>query len=141
MKTRGRKEWSAQAIEKLKKMRADGISNGFIADELGKSRSAVAGMIRRLKLPLAPGVRNNFNPHSHAVRRTRAAIKRAIPLLKLEVFHCRAVIQLKGRDGLATFCGHQKMPGSAWCPAHHKLYTEPERYPLNGQAGKHYQRF
>ena len=147
-KPRNRDEWSPQAIETLREMRADGKTSTAIGQVLGISRSAVAGKIRRLNLPLSPNVRPSFNPESHEAlkqRRIEKAAqtlsdnpKRAVPLVKLKKHHCRAVVDLKGKNGLATFCGRKKKTGTAWCEAHHAIYIEPERHPLHGQASKRF---
>jgi hypothetical protein len=147
-KKRRRDEWSVQALETLREMRAAGKSCDAIAMALNISRSAVSGKISRLGLPLAPHVRANFNPESHEEKKKKLlarAVKvlteeerRAVPLLKLKDFHCRAVIDLEGKRGLATYCGRRKKKGTAWCPEHYAMYVEPERYPLHGQASKRF---
>jgi hypothetical protein len=136
-KKRRRDEWSVQALETLREMRAAGKSCGAIAMALNISRSAISGKISRLGLPLAPHVRPNFNPESHEEKKKKL-LARAVPLLKLKDFHCRAVIDLKGKRGLATYCGRRKKKGTAWCPEHYAMYVEPERYPLHGQASKRF---
>jgi hypothetical protein len=39
-----------------------------------------------------------------------------IPLVDLEKHHCREVVSPDG--AIAAFCGHDKKPGSSYCPFH-----------------------
>lgn len=44
-------EWSAQKVEKLTALWADGLTASMIAERLGFSRNAIIGKIHRLRLP------------------------------------------------------------------------------------------
>lgn len=141
----GRSKWSPQALEMLTKRRSEGASADMIAAELGVSRSAVAAKIKRLNLPLAEGVRPNFNEHSvrSRTKKSQSPIPRvveevlpkreSIPLKLLMNWHCRSV-EGQGTDGLAVFCGAPQQVNSSWCPEHHRLFTDPERMKRHGEA-------
>jgi hypothetical protein len=45
-------------------------------------------------------------------------ISRNIPFMELENMHCREVTG-RGADGLATYCGHQRLEGYSYC-VHHR---------------------
>jgi GcrA cell cycle regulator len=49
--------WNADQDEQLRRLRAAGLSNQRIADEMGESRNAVIGRVFRLKLTLPAGER------------------------------------------------------------------------------------
>ena len=61
--------WTADRVEQLNRLRADGLSGSQIAVEMGCSRNAVVGMIYRLKLPLP--VCKQAAPHSPSEPRAR----------------------------------------------------------------------
>ncbi len=60
------------------------------------------------------------------------------PTLALEPYHCRAPVNAEGEP--YTFCGHNKLPGSSYCPYHAERfeYASPRRpaghFKLYGQA-------
>jgi hypothetical protein len=47
-----------------------------------------------------------------------------VPFLEAKSFHCRAVLDQRGEDGLAMFCGARKLKGSPWCLKHHRLFVQ-----------------
>ena len=49
-----------------------------------------------------------------------AAISRNIPFMKLDSIHCREVTG-SGKDGLATYCGHQCAEGYSYCLHHRNI--------------------
>lgn len=51
-----------------------------------------------------------------------SAAGKPVPFLEVKRFHCRAVLDERGEDGLALFCGARKRKGSSWCPKHHRLF-------------------
>lgn len=159
--------WPLQAIEMLKKMRAEGATSTEMSDALDRTRGQVTGMIHRLKLPRAEGVEPSFNSKRHKERwdkvptspRSRRAPRKPtaprpkppppvvltaptnkpVPFLKLRDFHCRAIVE--GERASALFCGARKKPGTAWCPFHHHRFTDPERTERHGKASARDQRF
>jgi len=102
------------------------------------TRSAVSGRMDRLGLKTQPsGSPKGF--FAHRVKRkarppapvplrrpmraaTPQTAARRVPLVRLENHHCRAIVEERGADGLAVFCGAEKLDGSSYCYAHHEAY-------------------
>ncbi|KYK44745.1 hypothetical protein A1D31_36145 [Bradyrhizobium liaoningense] len=100
-----------------------------------RTRSAVSGKIARLKLKRPEGL----SPMTKATTKqspvvalapkpcklvpVEAASANPVPFLQAKSFHCRAVLDERGEDGLAMFCGARKRLGSSWCPKHHRLFV------------------
>ncbi|WLA75068.1 GcrA family cell cycle regulator [Bradyrhizobium diazoefficiens] len=122
-------------------MVASGASSSLIADALHRSRSSVCGKIARLRIkrpegqqPMAKGTTKQ-SPKAEvpivvaAPKPTRklapveAVNGKPVPFLQAKSLHCRAVLDERGEDGLARFCGAKKKPGSSWCPKHHRLFV------------------
>lgn len=61
--------WTRAEIDKVHAMRYSGLSMSQIADELGKSRNAIAGVFRReraRKSKPKPAAKKRVNAHLHA---------------------------------------------------------------------------
>jgi hypothetical protein len=114
------------------------IPSSLIAEALHKTRSAICGKLSRMKLRRIdmadikismPGART---PVRSEPLRDRAPVKAAcakpVPFLEVRSFHCRAVLDERGADGLALFCGARRVKGSSWCAEHRCLYLT-ERKP------------
>lgn len=54
-----------------------------------------------------------------------------VPLVELQQHHCRA-ISGRGADGLATFCGADKVHGS-YCAAHARMFYAPTKHVTRAQ--------
>lgn len=50
-----------------------------------------------------------------------------VPFLKRRARHCACVLDERGRDGLALFCGAKTMFGKSWCPEHYARFIDLER--------------
>lgn len=141
--------WTTERIDRLKELWAKGFSYGHIANEFGLTRNAVGGKLDRLGL----SGRERQRPLTRAERTERRKIARAfardkcrmalpllrsksqpepkpietpplnIGLIKLKHHHCRYVTG-KGKDGLATFCGHEIFKYST-CVQHHRITRQP----------------
>ncbi|MGX1151415.1 GcrA family cell cycle regulator [Bradyrhizobium ottawaense] len=133
--------WDDAAEQTLRRWVAEGASSSVIAYEMHRTRSSVCGKISRLKLkrpedqsPMTKATRKQ-PPKSEgpvAVLAPKPARKIApveavngkpVPFLEAKSFHCRAVLDERGEDGLAMFCGARKRLGSSWCPKHHRLFV------------------
>lgn len=146
--TFGADGWPPQAIEILMKMRAAGETLKFIADELGITRSAVAGKVRRLGLmPSKPEPNKRQKKNSPKPRPERkpptppepappiidaSAPVLPVPFNRLKHWHCRAIIGERGNGELAMFCGRPvttRVTGlpSSWCADHYEIYMDLER--------------
>ena len=146
--------WTTERVEKLKELWAKGYSYGHIANVFGLTRNAVGGKIDRLglggrdrRIPLTASERNARRNAARAFKRGGACIKNGhmeipiwrpskplpiqkpveapplnIGLMKLKSHQCRYVT---GKDGLATYCGHDVLDRS-FCAQHYRLcYTKP----------------
>ncbi|MCP3471365.1 GcrA family cell cycle regulator [Bradyrhizobium sp. CCGUVB1N3] len=112
----------------LRAMWMQGSSAALIADALRTSRNSVIGKVHRLGLsrtqrtPKAAKqpARSNVVP---APRKSKPRPGEPVPFLQAKWFHCRAVLDLRGKDGLALFCGQKKAIGSPWCAKHRRAFT------------------
>lgn len=113
----------------------------MIADAMHRTRSSVCGKISRLKLKRPEGqspmtkATTKRPPKAEAVAvlapkpaarklaPVEAVTGKPVPFLHVKSFHCRAVLDERGEDGLAMFCGTRKLSGSSWCPKHHRLFV------------------
>ncbi|WP_063685591.1 GcrA family cell cycle regulator [Bradyrhizobium stylosanthis] len=106
----------------LRVMWMEGSSAALIADALRTSRNSVIGKVHRL------GLSRTQRKPKVAKRPTRSRIAQPrpgepVPFLKVKWFHCRAVLDQRGKDGLAVFCGQAKTIGSPWCVKHRRAFT------------------
>ena len=134
--------WNEMDISTLRLMWVAGCSAAVIATALHRTRSAVCGKINRLKLnsadrtgsiiakepkqKKAPSVAPKASPMQHEPITKFSPVESAakpVPFLEVKSFHCRAVLDQRGEDGLAMFCGAKKLKGSSWCPKHHRLFV------------------
>jgi hypothetical protein len=147
--------WTVERIEILRDLRAKGEPFQLIGEQLGTTRSAVAGKVSRLGLPppkvhRAPAVpKRKSRPRKARVvpdRKPRVVIikpqvteppRAPIGFMELRERHCRAIVAYDA-FGFAMFCGHPKT-GKSWCARHHRLYTQPEGFKRNGKASPHHQ--
>jgi GcrA cell cycle regulator len=130
--------WTAIAEQTLRLMWGKGASAAMIAAALHMTRGAVCGKLHRLKLnrPIVV-VRKNMNhvpkpPRSKNIITAPLALAtlppveasagKPVPFLKAKSFHCRAVLDERGDDGLVMFCGGRKVHGS-WCAKHYRRFV------------------
>lgn len=74
-------EWTAEAIERLKALWAEGLSTAEIGRRMGISKNAVVGKAHRLNLPARPSpIRQDAAARAAAVARPRPA---AAPIQRL----------------------------------------------------------
>jgi hypothetical protein len=138
--------WTDKADARLTACVAEGMSRSQAAaainEQFGTSytRSAVSGRMDRLglkaKLSGLPKKKQPWGFHSNRIPQRRPADLRKlapapkpraiavdpVPLVKLKDCHCRAVVEERGDDGLAVFCGAERVDGSSYCAAHHGEY-------------------
>lgn len=105
--------WTPALVERLNAMHANGDSFGVIGEELGISRSMVAGKCRRLGLRFAATARRRSLAPSAKAPRTPHCVKRrvveppvislALSLGELRRGQCKYPT---GDRGNFTFCGH-----------------------------------
>jgi hypothetical protein len=132
--------WTAAEDAELRRLVADKLSARLIESHLGRTRSAVIGRCRRLRLKL----HNRPNGISTlAVRRAAAPKPPPIPLpppqpqppeagkrvsiSDLANRHCRYIGERPELLTLDTpvYCGMPTKVGSSWCPWHRKQVLRP----------------
>jgi hypothetical protein len=115
----------------LRTMWKQGATAASIADVLHTSRNSIIGKVHRLGLNRDGGQQacaSKPKAKSNIVRLRRARKKAVVvqggpvPFLKLRWFHCRAVLDQRGKDGLAMFCGEKKVDGTPWCATHRSRF-------------------
>jgi hypothetical protein len=108
----------------LRTMWKQGASSAVIAGALHTSRNSIIGKVHRL------GLKRDGKPlstkSSVVPLRKKPKVARPggpVPFLKVKRFHCRAVLDQRGEDGLAMFCGCEKVVGTPWCAKHRRAFT------------------
>lgn len=120
-----------ESEEVLRAMWMEGSSAALIADALRTSRNSVIGKVHRLGLSRTqrkPKVakqptRSNVVPLRRKTAKPMRRPGEPVPFLQAKWFHCRAVLDQRGKDGLVLFCGETKAFGSPWCAKHRRAYT------------------
>ncbi len=115
----------------LRAMWMEGSSAALIADALRTSRNSVIGKVHRLGLSRTqrkPKVakqptRSSVVPLRRKQAKPTPRPGEPVPFLKAKWFHCRAVLDQRGKDGLALFCGQTTTIGSPWCAKHRRAFT------------------
>jgi len=134
--------WNEKAEEMLRQMWEDHVPSSLIAEALRMTRNAVCGKLARMRLhrngmrnlgyshathrvsPLIGGPRvKKSKPAARPIAPALEVISDPVPILEAKSFHCRAVLDQRGEDGFALFCGAPKLEGSSWCAAHHRRFT------------------
>lgn len=139
--------WTFEHDETAKKMWAKGYTAAQIGAQLGRTRNSVIGRLHRLKVPkrdneLMDKRARRYPDQSKLEKRMRVAFQRMrfaskptrqivfalhphnnphreknVGLLAAEFGQCREIVNDRGDDGLAVFCGEQTATGS-FCPYH-----------------------
>ena len=151
--------WTLARIETLKTLWAAGSSAALISVEMGVSRSAVLGKVKRLGLPDRALVqRKKYCRKSAAPKKAgktkfalsfNNAIVTKIPVAEFE--ERRAAVEPLHLDllqltastcrfpyghGPFTFCGCDIQPDKPYCPAHVELTTDRTQRQRDGQRKK-----
>jgi hypothetical protein len=93
------------------------------------SRNSVIGRATRLGMHIASGsvMRTVESSPRRVTLRTAPPVfppnVDPVPLLQLRSCHCRAVLDERGEDGLALFCGADRLAGSSHCGFHHARFV------------------
>jgi hypothetical protein len=138
-------DWTADAIARLHELVAEKLTAAQIADRLGPgvlTRNAVIGKTHRekIKLQTPPNVTGRHKAAEPEPRRVAdapiAAFRvlapvrhdRGVPYLQLEHWHCKALLDQRGRDGLSLCCGRRRCEDATggltpYCAEHLRLYT------------------
>ena len=138
MSGRDGSDWTDERIAELTKLWSEGLSGGNISRQMGVSRCAIMGKVRRLNLVPhndTPGwVRQPPTPHrsrSLAVTPRAAPMPQPAPLelppsdpvklVETTSRHCR--FPLWNENGWPDFpvCGRDKAEGSVYCAAHRRV--------------------
>lgn len=130
--------WHEDHAELVQRLAAENLTSQVIADALlsafGKActASAVIGLCFRRGWKLNETKQSRTRKGRNAARPKQEREKRpaarrggpTIPLLKLEEWHCRTVVIMKGEDRLAEYCGRRKAPGRSYCAACQSRYID-----------------
>ena len=140
-------DWTDDATARLHELVEQKLTAQQIADQLGPgllTRNAVIGKSHREKIKLAtpPGgvVGQGRPPAAETPRRpidapisafrVRAPVRhdRGVPYLQAERWHCKALLEARGRDGLPLCCGRERCRDAngsqtPYCAEHLQLYT------------------
>ena len=128
----GPSKWTPERIEIVKTRTAQGYSARLIAEELGFTKNSVMskqdqlGLIRS-KIPLVAHARKapTFKPKGPPLPPpVDQFVALKIPFMQLKEFHCQWILDERGDDGLATFCGHPKFGCSSWCSHHFRKVSQ-----------------
>lgn len=130
--------WSKEDTATLKTMWTEKHPARAIADALGKSRNAIIGKARRLKLEARRSVRprgsykavqkltaaTNLRPFLSRPALTQPSPTEGVSILDARHDQCKAVIGTSdGPHGLAVMCGKPTVWGTSWCEYHLAKHT------------------
>jgi hypothetical protein len=143
--------FSAEDIETITRMWLAGAPASEIGTVLGKSRKSVSGKVRRLKLvrTVKPTVTSSPNFGDMATNLAEGRVRppqsftlsaqpltpTAVPFLESTRTHCRCVLDERGADGFALFCGAPRQAGSSYCPDHHSQFHQTMKEYIYGKTG------
>lgn len=138
-------DWTADVIARLQQLVEQGLTAHQIAEQLGPgvlTRNAVIGKAHREKLKLQTPPHGALDPERKARERSRspdapimafpvravARDDRGVPYLQLERWHCKALLEQRGKDGLPLCCGRQRCRDAngsraPYCAEHLAAYT------------------
>ncbi len=127
--------WTAEKETRVREMYAEGCSNTHIANELGMTRNAVAGKKARLGLTKRGTRQSRYRIKSRGMSEYDVVRKikfkkivlltstdqtkpRKIGFMKRKDNQCAWVLDEKGKDGLALYCGHKTHDDESYCFSH-----------------------
>jgi GcrA cell cycle regulator len=132
----GGHRWTDERLALLRRLASEGMSGQQIADKLGITRNAVAGMAWRLNIerPKKPKIKK-AKPPKPAINLQFAA-KESVDGSNKITFRCYTILELspgecrwpvgETADGLHTFCANRKDPAVSYCDYHAKIaYVKP----------------
>ena len=148
----GKFDWTADAIARLQELVEQKLTAQEIADQLGPgllTRNAVIGKTHRLKIKLQTPPNGQVGRKHRASERSwqpvdtpisafpvRAPVRhdRGVPYLQLERWHCKALLDARGRDGLPLCCGRERCKDvngiqTPYCAEHLEKYTTRSYVP------------
>jgi hypothetical protein len=141
--------WTDEIVETCKSLRLNSnLSAQAIAEHIGNgmTRNMVIGKLSRLGIMRKPepqtGAKTERSkprtPNKTVTIRPRAGIAPPMPIPEVPVIagkpvhildvqrhHCRCVLDERGADGLALYCGAPKVVGSSYCEDHTALFLAP----------------
>jgi hypothetical protein len=137
-------DWNGDAIARLHELVGQRLTAAEIAERLGGglTRNAVIGKTHREKIRLQTPPRAAAEPKPRSADapitpfRVLAPVRhdRGVPYLQLERWHCKALLDQRGRDGLPLCCGRRRCRDAhdiqtPYCAEHFIQYTAPARAP------------
>jgi GcrA cell cycle regulator len=133
------KPWTEEQIERVRELRAEGVSFKIISEKFGCSRSAIAGLCHRcaIKSTTKTVVRKpNYKPQKGvvALRKTKPIVKRVVlpPAertvarnpAELAHYHCRWPVG-DPKDKTFYYCSEERVTGRPYCAEHINLAYIP----------------
>ena len=119
-------DWNQELLDKLKELRAQGLTNAQIGARLGKSKSAIQRKCYRLgwidqKRSLKAKAEVKRQRLAKADKPPAPDSDGTVTLLDLQPDQCRYPY---GDAGAFRFCGQPRRDGSSYCAKHHAIcYT------------------
>ena len=138
-------DWTPEAISTLTELwNCNAMSASAIARTMGATRNAIIGKAHRLQLVSREGkpTVNITKPRSRQrvirIKMTNIENQQPIPdepevqpvpveYHALQYFHCRAIVDGVGSDGLVLSCGRRKINGSSYCEMHTRISSKDGR--------------
>jgi hypothetical protein len=130
-------DWSPDAIRVLTELwNCNTMSASEIAIIMGITRNSVIGKAHRLQLVNKDGRKAvAYKPKIKPKRKKRMRSPQPpqplpepelapapVEYLDLKHWHCRAIVDGIGSDGLVLSCGRRKLDGSSYCGMHTRKY-------------------
>jgi hypothetical protein len=149
---KGKFDWTADAIARLHQLVEQKLTAAEIAAQLGPgvlTRNAVIGKTHREKIKLQTPPNGVVGREHRARERSRPVVDtpisafrrlapvrhdRGVPYLQLERWHCKALLDGRGRDGLPLCCGRLRWRDTPYCSDHLQLYTTHAYAPRHRRA-------
>lgn len=134
MRSRFSFDWTDEKCEELRQLTAEKVPPRQIGIRMGLSKNAIIG--KQARLGISTGQRRGYHTDYPTNRKSAVILKfRKPPTFPLPQFsdtieplrigfmdlqsrHCRWVLQERGHDGLATFCGHDRFLTQSYCLEH-----------------------
>lgn len=130
---RHRSPWTEEMNADLKRMSEEGCRAADIAEHLGVTKGAVTNKQKRMGLRHVSSQRKSYitgRPRHYQPSLFSILPDSNIPdalrigLMDIHDEQCRALLDEKGDDGLALYCGHPTFGGKSYCAGHCRIFYQ-----------------